>query len=90
MELFHRVESMIFEKTLQYPSIQVLKNKEVIIQAQCYVKEFTDTRCVIHTPHGHYQIKGQNLSLNEYADFVLKIQSDGISQIEIVGDLLEK
>ena len=90
MEIIQRVETMIFEKTLQYPSIQILKNKTVIIQAQCYVEVFTDTECVIHTSYGNYKITGKNLSLNEYADFILRIQSDGILRVEIEGDCHEE
>ena len=90
MEVIERVEQLIFEKTSQHPSLQLLQNKLIVIQAKCEIELFTDELCFIKTPSATYQIKGSNLSLSEYADFSLQIKSDGIQAILVEGGVYEK
>ncbi|MGL4335341.1 MAG: hypothetical protein ACRCST_00500 [Turicibacter sp.] len=90
MEMVNKVESLIFKQVLHYPVIQVIQNKIMVINDQCYVDHFCDDNCVIHTPHGQYLIEGTMLRIKEYGDYVLRIESEGIKKIEIVGDKGEK
>ena len=90
MEVIGRVEQLIFEKTSQHPSLQLLQNKIVVIQAKCEIEVFTDHMCLIKTPSATYRISGKNLSLSEYADFSLQSKSDGIQGILVEGGVYEK
>lgn len=90
MEIINKVEGLIFKQVLHYPLIQVVENKTVIINDRCTVEQFTEEFCKIKTPHICYELTGANLRVKEYGDFVIRIESDGVKKIEIVGDQNEK
>ncbi|HAX73435.1 MAG TPA: hypothetical protein DCY20_07920 [Firmicutes bacterium] len=90
MEIVNRVESLIFRQALNYPIVQILQNKTVIINDKCLVDHFSEEYCIIQTPTVQYVLAGTNLRIKEYGDYVLKIESDGVKKIEIVGDNSEK
>lgn len=54
------------------------------------VEHFTDDFCMVKTPDCTYQLSGINFRVKEYGDFVIRIESDGVKKIEIVGDENEK
>ena len=86
MEMVNKVESLIFKQALNYPLIQLIKNKTVIVNDHCTVENFTETSCILKTPENKYIISGENLRIKEYGDLVIRIESDRIKKIEIVGD----
>lgn len=86
MEMVNKVESSIFKQALNYPLIQLIKNKTVIVNDHCTVENFTETSCILKTPENKYIISGENLRIKEYGDLVIRIESDRIKKIEIVGD----
>lgn len=90
MEIINKVEGLIFKQVLHYPLIQVVENKTVIINDRCTVEHFSEEFCKIKTPHICYELTGVNLRVKEYGDFVIRIESDGVKKIEIVGDQNEK
>ena len=45
---------------------------------------------MVKTPDCTYQLSGINFRVKEYGDFVIRIESDGVKKIEIVGDENEK
>ena len=83
MEMINKVESLIFKQALSYPLIQLIQNKSVIVNDRCTVENFTEESCILKTPDG------VNLRIKEYGDLVIRIESDGIKKIEIVGDMDE-
>ena len=89
MEMVNKVESLIFKQALNYPLIQLIKNKTVIVNDHCTVENFTETSCILKTPENKYIISGENLRIKEYGDLVIRIESDRIKKIEIVGDRYE-
>ena len=42
MEMVNKVESLIFKQALNYPLIQLIKNKTVIVNDHCTVENFTE------------------------------------------------
>lgn len=86
MEMVNKVESLIFKQALNYPLIQLIKNKTVIVNDHCTVENFMETSCILKTPENKYIISGENLRIKEYGDLVIRIESDRIKKIEIVGD----
>ena len=84
MQMLSKVESAIFKQTLHYPLLQVVENN------RCTVEHFTDDFCMVKTPDCTYQLSGINFRVKEYGDFVIRIESDGVKKIEIVGDENEK
>ena len=90
MQMLSKVESAIFKQTLHYPLLQVVENKTVIINDRCTVEHFTDDFCMVKTPDCTYQLSGINFRVKEYGDCVIRIESDGVKKIEIVGDENEK
>lgn len=86
MEMVNKVESLIFKQALNYPLIQLIQNKTVIVNDRCTVEHFTEESCVLKTPDHQYMILGVNLRIKEYGDLVIRIESDSIKKIEIVGD----
>ncbi len=50
------------------------------------MENFTETSCILKTPENKYIISGENLRIKEYGDLVIRIESDRIKKIEIVGD----
>ena len=86
MEMVNKVESLIFKQALNYPLIQLIKNKTVIVNDHCTVENFTETSGILKTPENKYIISGENLRIKEYGDLVIRIESDRIKKIEIVGD----
>ena len=89
MEMINKVESLIFKEAMSYPLIQIIKNKTVIINDRCTVENFTEESCILKTPDNCYLISGINLRIKEYGDLVIRIESDRIKKIEIVGDVDE-
>ena len=59
------------------------------IRDSCTVENFTEESCILKTPDNRYVIFGVNLRIKEYGDLVIRIESDGIKKIEIVGDMDE-
>ena len=47
MEMVNKVESLIFKQALNYPLIQLIKNKTVIVNDHCTVENFTETSCIL-------------------------------------------
>ena len=86
MEMINKVESLIFKQALSYPLIQLIQNKSVIVNDRCTVENFTEESCILKTPDNRYVIFGVNLRIKEYGDLVIRIESDSIKKIEIVGD----
>ena len=54
MEMVNKVESLIFKQALNYPLIQLIKNKTVIVNDHCTVENFTETSCNLKTPENKY------------------------------------
>jgi hypothetical protein len=86
MEVLTKVESLIFRQSLSYPMVQVVKNRSVLINNRCVIKQFTDEDCILATPEGGYRIEGRNLRVKEYGDSFIRIDSDGIKKLELIGD----
>ena len=86
MEMINKVESLIFKQALDYPLIQLIQNKTVIVNDRCTLESFTEELCELKTSDNHYLIVGVNLRIKEYGDFIIRIESDSIKKIEIVGD----
>lgn len=84
--MINKVESLIFKQALEYPLIQLIQNKTVIVNDRCTVESFTEELCELKTPDNRYLIEGINLRIKEYGDFIIRIESDRVKKIEIVGD----
>ena len=50
MEMVNKVESLIFKQALNYPLIQLIQNKTVIVNDRCTVEHFTEESCVFKDP----------------------------------------
>lgn len=83
MTIINKVEALIFNQTMSYPQLQLIKNATVIINTRCIVKNFTDELCQVANSEGQYLITGTNLRIKEYGDLFIRIESDGIKTIEI-------
>lgn len=90
MQMLNKVESAIFKQTLHYPLLQVVENKTVIINDRCTVEHFADDFCIVRASSCTYRLSGIDFSVKEYGDFVIRIESNGVKKIEIVGDVNEK
>lgn len=85
MEVLTKVETLIFNQKLNYPLLQLIKNKVVQINTACHIKEFNEDSCDIITAGGQYRITGSDLRVKEYGDSFMRIESSGIDKIEILG-----
>ena len=85
MKLVKKVEELVFNSGVT-SNIEIVKNRSVIISSTCVIEHFTDSECVLQVLNGvRYEIFGVNLSVREYGDMYIRIESDGISQL-IIGD----
>lgn len=86
MGVVDKIEDLVFQsRTLS--SVEILKNKHVIVKMRCMIEKLGDTECCLLSASGvRYKIYGTNLQVKEYGDTYVKVTCDVVRNFMIEGD----
>jgi len=85
MKLLEKIEDLIFDSRVM-SSVEIIKDRYVIIKTKCVIQCLSDDLCVLTTPTGTcYKIAGCHLQVKEYGDTYVKIVGENITAFLIEG-----
>ena len=85
MEISKKIEDLIFN-TNATSNIEIERNKIVTVSAKSEIMGFTESECRLAAAGGSsYKITGKNLRIKEYSDFYIRVESDNIEEVKIIG-----
>ena len=85
MKIAKKIEDLIFN-TNAMSNIEIERNKIVTVGAKSEIMSFTEDECRLDAVGGSsYKITGRNLRIKEYSDFYIRVESDSIEEVKIIG-----
>lgn len=86
MGVVDKIEDLVFQSR-SLSSIEILKDKHVIIKMRCVIEALSDTACCLLSASGvRYKIYGNNLKVREYGDTYVRVSCDVVKSLMIEGD----